>query len=327
MSDSANYFIRKGKKLRCFFSEWGAPCVPQDASNGPLETLSFVERQEEIALEDVLSFSYMEGAIALDLDKKGAMIFGGPGAVLYRPEVNARLLERIAPAWQAAGWTIEWAPLYAYDVAHFVGVDPITLELPLGLDEPPMSLAQLAKPLPEEDWPEVILARYGNRSVRASAATVPQVLAHGERLFEVIDKLPVVGAVESRPLALVFDRDHKTIELLAPVFGNALQPPHRIAAMAREAFPGWNVELALEDDPVLPRVAALGFEVPALDVPEDERPPSNAEIERIIDDALTIRARIEKEVAALEAATFEAIAEAEAAPGAKVIDLSVKKKK
>lgn len=317
MGDRANYLILNKGKLSVFYAHWGGPTVPRELNDGPAACERFIRSQQRVRSKALLEFAFMEGGIALDKDTRRALVFGGPGAVNYDPLVQARLMHRLRPIWEAEGWTIDWARRYAYDLVAFVGLPGEKVE----------EEAYVRQSAPWEDvvkpaeWLGTLLARKvdGAWQLRGSALNAGLLVHHGERLLEGFEEL---GAVEGDKLdpsdigqmtALVFDELERRLLVVAPLFGG-LNAPHYLTAKAREAFPGWNVELDIDDLLPAVRLRARGIEVGTPTPEEPKEPASEAELDELIDRVLAYNpeAAIEALVQSADEIVAGVVAEAEA---------------
>jgi hypothetical protein len=310
MGDRANYAIVHRGRVKVFYAHWGGPTVPRELAAGPLACERFIRTQRSERTNRLLEFSFMEGGIALDKDTRRALVFGGPGAVNYSPDVQARLLERLRPAW--SGWTLEWARRYAYDFVAFLGLDGARIETDYYSDYP-VSWDQVATV--DRYRGGLVARRIDDRwDLRVTGVGIGQAIGHGQRLlaeFAALSPAADLAADELQDMgALLFDEPARRLVIVAPLFAS-LNAPHHVARRARAEFPGWTVELDLDLDPPATRLAAHGLPVP---VPVVERPASTtAEIDELLDRVLAYRP--EAEIAALTAGTHAMIDDLVAAAG------------
>jgi hypothetical protein len=320
MGDRANYAIVHRGKMTVYYAHWGGPTVPRELQRGPAACERFIRTQERVRDKSFLDFSYMEGAIALDKDKKRAMVFGGPGSINYDPAVQARMLERLRPIWQSEGWTIEWARRYAYDLFEFLGLPGTMLESDFFLGEP----AAWEDALHGSDWTAGLACRNGSGvwEVRGVKQALGCLVHHGNRILESFDELPTIAQLDALDAsgisALLFDEPRQAIVIVSPMFAG-LNAPHCLVERVRKAFPSWAVELDLDLLPPVERLRARGIDITvATDSNADEgeagEPLAAAEIDQIIDHAFAYQpeAQIEQLTEAAEGMIAEIVASAEA---------------
>src|SRR5690349_6578464 len=214
MGDRANYAILHKGKLSVFYAHWGGPTVPREPKDGPAACERFIRGQERERSKAFLEFAYMEGGIALDKDRKRALVFGGPAAINYDERVQARLLQRLRPTWQKDGWTLDWARRYAYDLVTFVGVGGEKIEADFYLGEP----APWDDVVAADDDTSTLLARKAGSAwdLRRSSTSPGRLIQHGTRLLEAWGELPSADAIKSEDLpgvtAFLFDEAaHKLV--------------------------------------------------------------------------------------------------------------------
>ena len=292
MGDRANYAIVHRGTFKVFYAHWGGPTVPRELAAGPLACERFIRAQRREPGRRLLEFAFMEGGIALDKDTRRALAFGGPGVVNYRPEVQARLLERVGPRWSAAGWSLTWARRYAYDFVAFLGLDGARIETDYHSRWP-------------ASWDDVIVAdphpgcwlarRVGDGwELRTAAVSVGALVHHGLRLVDEFSALQPARELSAEARsdcgALLLDEAARRLVIVAPLFAG-LDAPHHAARRARAAFPGWEVELELDLDPVVDRLAARGLpRATSTAAPDpDSAPLAPAEIDELLDRVLAYR--------------------------------------
>jgi hypothetical protein len=320
MANRANYLIADGRGLSVFYGHWGAPTVPREVQQGPTACQRFIRTQQGVPEAELLEFAFMEGGIALDTAHRRALFFGGLASVNYDAAIQARLLERIRPAWEAERWTIDWARRYAYDLVGHVGLPGDRVENDVLMGEP----ADWDEVRHARGWTATLLGRKKGPSWQlfASGCAAARMVHHGARLAREIESLPVLGELEveeARNLtALLFEEEHKAVTLVCPLFGIA-QAPHGLAARARAALPDWDVRLDLDLPLPLTRLETWGIRI-RVSGGADARPaPSRTEqdIDELVDAALAyapepqIQALEQSVASALEALVSQATARGE----------------
>lgn len=296
MGDRANYAIVHRGRLKVFYAHWGGPTVPRELAAGPLACERFIRAQRRETSGRLLEFAFMEGGIILDKDRRRALVFGGPADVNYSPAVQARLLERLRPAWP--GWTIAWARRYAYDFVAFLGLEGTRIETDYHSDYP-VAWEELIEV--DRYRGGLVARRVGDGwDLRVTGVGIGQAIGHGARLlhdFTALAPATDLAADELQDMgALLFDEPARELVIVAPLFAS-LGAPHHVARRARAEFPGWSVELDLDLDPPATRLAARGLAVP---VPAVVAPTATlAEIDALLDRVLAYRP--EAQIAALTA--------------------------
>ena len=318
MSDRANYAILSGDTLDVYYAAWGGPTIQRELKDGPAACERFIRAQEHEPDGQLLEFAFMEGGIALDMDRRRAMFFGGPGEVNYVPAVQARLVERLRPVWARDGWTIAWARRYAHDLVAFLGLPGTCIENPAYLEYPGDWETVVAAPL---EWVSTLVARrLADRwDIRASQTSANGLMHHGPQLAGAFTELPAPGPLDAHAAAnltaLLLDEDRRSLVIVAPLFAS-LNAPHWLAERAREVFPGWSVELDLDLTTPYERLRDRGLPLARSEDDEEHRPASltEAELDEIVDRALTYapEAEINALIAARDAFLADLAAQAEA---------------
>jgi len=302
MSDRANYAIISRKKLTVYYASWGGPTIQRELKDGPAACENFIRKQERVRNKRFLEFAFMEGAIALDKDRKRALFFGGPGDINYNPDVQKRLVERLRPIWEREGWTIAWAPRYAYDFVNFLGFPGSDIENDFYLGEPAEWSSILAEPL---EWVSTIFAfQKGDEWEMHASQSNPGTLVHfGEKLVESKAELPQLPALDltsaGSSTTFVFDEKRRSLVIVAPVFG-ALNAPHLLTRRAQKAFRGWTVKLDMDLPLPWKRLQDRGIPITLAEEPEQDEPLTEAEIDAYLEEALVYSP--EEQIAALEEA-------------------------
>lgn len=308
MSDRANYAIIFRKKLNVYYAAWGGPTIQRELKDGPTACENFIRKQERVRNKRFLEFAFMEGAIALDKDHKRALFFGGPGDINYNPNVQKRLVERLRLIWEREGWTIAWAPRYAYDFIKFLGFPGTDIENEFYLGEPAEWSSIIAEPL---EWVSTIFAfQNGNQWEMHASQSPPGTLVHfGQKLVESKAELPQLPALDltsaGSVTTFVFDEKRRSLVIVAPLFG-ALNAPHLLTRRAQKAFPGWTVELDMDVPLPWKRLKDRGIPITLAEEPEQDEPLTEAEIDAYIDEALVYAP--EEQIAVLEDAKEAMIA-------------------
>lgn len=289
MSARANYAIVEGGKVGLFLSPAGAPTVPRDLRGGPTMAEAFIRKQQP-AGHDWEEFSRMEGGAVLDKDRRAAMLFGGPPEINYDRRVSARYLEEIAPVWAAAGWTVEWAPLYAYDLVRFAGLSPTLVETPGELDLRARTEASPVGSVSDGEVRCLVGLKEEKPRLRISGAPAAKLVESGDAVVGLIPKMERLDALAPEAqdaavkenVALLFDPARRRLELVAPVFATFSGPPFALLERTRERFPEWIVTASVEDRPVRDRLRLRGYtSLPGAPVATDTR--SAAEIDAIVE--------------------------------------------
>lgn len=317
MADRANYAILSGDTLDVYYAAWGGPTIQRELKDGPVACERFIRAQEHEPDGQLLEFAFMEGGIALDMDRRRARFFGGPGDINYAPAVQARLVERLRPIWERDGWTIAWARRYAYDLVEFLGLPGTCVEDPAYLD----SLETWDSVVAPLEWVSTLVARRsGERwQLRGSRSGAGAVIRHRSQLSTAFDELPAPGPLDAYPAAnltaLLLDEERRSLVIVAPLFAS-LNAPHWLAERAREVFADWTVELDLDLTIPYERLRGRGLPVSLAEEGEERRPASltEAEIDEIIDRALVYapEAEIDALMAAKESLLASIAAQAEA---------------
>jgi hypothetical protein len=226
MADRANYAILSGDTLDVYYAAWGGPTIQRELKDGPAACERFIRAQEHEPDGQLLEFAFMEGGIALDMDRRRARFFGGPGDINYAPAVQARLVERLRPIWERDGWTIAWARRYAYDLVEFLGLPGTCVEDPAYLDSPE-TWDSVVAPL---EWVSTLVARRsGERwQLRGSRSGAGAVIRHRSQLSTAFDELPAPGPLDAYPAAnltaLLLDEDRRSLVIVAPLFASLNAP-------------------------------------------------------------------------------------------------------
>ncbi|MCB9631344.1 MAG: hypothetical protein H6721_04290 [Sandaracinus sp.] len=250
MGHRANYAIREQGRVSLHYSHWGALTVPEDVFWGPRFAEAFVRGLEPA--DEWLRFT-AEGGVGLCKDTRRCALFGGDR--IGHGAERTLLLQMMRATWP--GWDVTWVDDLR-GVAECVGV-PAEEVVPKFLPPRPddASRLRLGRPMTL-----IVVTENGVRRVLGLDSMPPNLLAHGTKLFELLDLGKTIGPRDAIFFFLEIDRDRRWIRY-------ACHADEAQRAWLAAKWPEWSLEPV--KTPAARVALELGLEVPASAFPCEER--------------------------------------------------------